>query len=75
MKRKLKIRMTAEQRAWCKLYEDETTFEPLMDDFLYGNESFFDAARNSARWFEDWASNSHLNITQKIPGEDERRLP
>lgn len=63
-----KIRMTKEQRAWCKNYERETTFEPLMDDFLYGNESFVDAAKQSNSWFEQWASDAHLNITRNIPG-------
>lgn len=65
------IRMTKEQREWCKEYEKQTTFEPLMDDFLYGNESFVHCAKNSVRWFEDWSSDAFLNISRHIPGEYE----
>lgn len=66
-----KVRMTKEQRAWCKNYERETGFDPLMDDYLYGNESFVNAARFSVRWFEDWSNDAHLNIGRDIPGADE----
>ena len=66
--------MTKEQRSWCRMYKKETGFEALMDDFLEGNETFLVAARNSNRWFEDWASDAHLNISRAIPGElDEPR--
>ena len=65
------LRMTKEQRAWCKRYTDETTFEPMMDDFFEGNKTFVQAATNSNRWFEDWSNDAHLNITRDIPGEDE----
>lgn len=65
-----RIRMTKEQREWCERYEKETTFEPLMDDFLAGNESFEKAAQDSIRWFEDWSSDAHLNISRDIPGVD-----
>ena len=66
-----KVRMTKEQRAWAKLYREQTTFAPMLDDFLAGNESFVDAARKSNRWFEDWANDAHLNISRHIPGEDD----
>lgn len=66
-----KLRMTKEQRAWCKNYERETGFDPLMDDFLYGNESFVEGALKSVRWFEDWSSDAHLNIGRNIPGADQ----
>ena len=69
--RRRTIRMNAKQRAWCKNYEKETTFEPLMDDFLYGNETFLHCARLSVRWFEDWSCDAHLNIGRDIPGADE----
>ena len=62
--------MTKEQRAWCKEYEKYTTFEPLMDDFLAGNESFVTAARYSVRWFEDWSNDAYLSIPD-IPGVNE----
>lgn len=61
--------MTKKQREWCKLYQKETTFEPMMDDFLAGNVTFVEAAKNSNRWFEDWSSDAFLNITRHIPGE------
>lgn len=61
--------MTQEQRAWCKLYVEQTTFEPLMDDFRAGNMTFVDAAKQSNRWFEDWSGDAYLNITRHIPGE------
>lgn len=66
-----KLRMTKEQRAWCKEYQRQTGFEPLMDDFLAGNESFLAGARTSVRWFEDWSSDAHLNIGRNIPGADD----
>ena len=71
MKALAKVRMTKEERAWCKRYEKETTFEPLMDDFLAGNETFLEAARASVRWFEDWSRDALLNISRDIPGADE----
>lgn len=63
--------MTKEQREWCKEYKRQTTFEPLMDDFLYGNESFVQGAKLSIRWFEDWSSDAFLNISRNIPGEED----
>ena len=63
--------MTKEQREWCKNYERHTTFEPLMDDFLYGNETFVEAAKKSNRWFEDWSSDALLSVGHQIPGEFE----
>lgn len=66
-----KVRMTKEQREWCKQYKQQTTFEPLMDDFLAGNKTFVQAAKLSNRWFEDWSSDAYLNITRHIPGEYE----
>jgi hypothetical protein len=65
-----KKRMTKAQREWCKNYQRDTTFEPLMDDFLAGTQSFKDAAWKSCFWFEDWASDTHLNITRHIPGDE-----
>lgn len=63
--------MTKEQRAWCKEYELATTFEPLMDDFLAGNETFVQAAKKSNHWFESWSSDAYLSISRHIPGEYE----
>ena len=63
------VRFTKVQREWAKNYESVTTFEPLLDDFLYGNESFVEAAKKSIRWFEDWSHESMLRIDQ-IPGTE-----
>ena len=41
-----------------------------MDDFLYGNEPFVAAAKNSVRWFEDWSSDTMHRI-DVIPGAEE----
>lgn len=65
------IRMTKEQREWCKEYQRWTDFEPLMDDFLAGNETFVQAAKKSTRWFEDWSSEAFLNVSRHIPREFE----
>jgi len=70
MENKRKRRMTKAQKAWCDNYRQQTDFEPLMDDFLHGNEPFEHAARKSVRWFEDWASDAHLNVGRNIPGAD-----
>lgn len=67
---KKKIRMTKEQRSWCKNYERETGFEPLMDDFLAGFGSWKQAAEGSVRWFEDWSHDTMRRIDD-IPGVHE----
>ena len=64
-----KRKLTAQQRAWCKNYDQRTTFDPLMDDFFAGNESFLDAARKSVRWFEEWSNEAHCNV-RDIPGDE-----
>ena len=61
--------LTPKQRSWCRRYEQQTTFEPLMDDFLAGNESFLEAARNSVWWFTEWSNEAHCKI-RNIPGDD-----
>ena len=61
-------RLSAKQKAWCKAYENATTFEPLMDDFLANNESFARAAEKSRDWFESWMNEAFRGIPD-IPGE------
>lgn len=51
---------TKEQIEWCKNYQHETTFEPLMGDYEVGNESFQEAAYKCVVWFEMWASDALL---------------
>ncbi len=62
-------RFTPEQKEWCDNYEARTGFEPLMDDYVAGNESFIAAAKRSVRWFEDHASDAMRRIGN-IPGID-----
>jgi len=60
---------SAAQIAWCHKYYGETGFEPLMCDFEAGNETFYEAARKSVGWFEDWATEKLLRVTaDAIPG-------
>lgn len=59
------------QRAWCARYEHETGFEPLMDDFEAGNQTFVEAAQASTRWYEDHTNDAYLRITDgAIPGSE-----
>ena len=69
-----KLKMTKEQRAWCRLYQEQTTFEPLMDDFFSGNCTFVEAARRSNNWFESWSSDAFLAVSHHVPGADEEPL-
>lgn len=57
-----KRRATPAQRNWLRDYELATTFEPLMDDWLAGNETFEEMAKKSIQWFQDWASETHHAI-------------
>ena len=59
---------TKVQRAWCENYEARTGFDPLMDDFEVGNETFHQAARKSIRWFEDHAADALNAISRDVPG-------
>lgn len=57
------------QAEWCRMYERETTFEPLMCDYEAGNESFVEAAKMSISWFESWSCDAHLRVgDHHIPG-------
>lgn len=61
----------ARQRAWCARYLHQTTFDPLMDDYEAGNESFVSAAKKSAQWYEDHTNDAYLRITDGcIPGDE-----
>lgn len=63
--------LTPQQREWCKKYKEETTFDPLIDDFLAGEETFKEAAQKSVEWFEDWANDVTLAIGRYTFAEDE----
>ncbi|WP_321944454.1 hypothetical protein [Paraburkholderia tropica] len=61
---------TPEQQAWCVLYEARTGFDPMMDDFEAGNETFYEGAQKSVRWFEDHAADAINAISRDVPGWD-----
>lgn len=59
----------AQQRDWCVAYEAETGFDPMMDDYEAGLQTFAEAAVSSLRWYEDHTTDAHLRISSKvIPG-------
>ena len=60
---------SAKQLRWCRMYEAETGWPALMQDFESGSETFYEAARKSIGWFESWASDALLRVTARsIPG-------
>jgi hypothetical protein len=59
---------TKVQQAWCENYEARTGFDPMMDDFEAGNETFHQAAQKSIRWFEDHAADALNAISRYVPG-------
>ncbi len=65
-----KSKMNAKQRKWCRMYQETTTFEPLMDDFEAGEETFREAALKSILWFEHWSGDAIRDITNLPEGDD-----
>lgn len=63
--------LTRAQRAWCKKYRESTMFDPLIDDFLAGEETFEEAAQKSIAWFEDWANDATLAISRFTYAEED----
>lgn len=62
-----KVVMSKARKAWCAEYERATSWEPLMDDYLAGNESFMEAANHSIQWFRDWAQETSSTIERGLP--------
>ena len=60
----MKRKLNRKQSKWCKEYEGSTTFEPLMDDYLEGNKTFVQCAKDSVQWFEDWSADAFLGIPE-----------
>lgn len=59
------------QRAWCEHYERETDFEPQMDDYIAGNQTFVEAARAAVAWFELHTRDQFQRMSDPtIPGVD-----
>lgn len=61
-----KRKFTKKQSEWCKFYQRQTSFEPLMDDYLAGNESFAQAAAGSIEWFSDYANETRRNLERAL---------
>jgi len=60
-------RTPSQRRAkWCSDYKKATSFEPLMDDFIAGNETFQQAAEASIEWFRDYFEES-MRAIPRIP--------
>lgn len=55
-------RFTSEQLHWCWWYEAETGFEPVMCDFVAGNQSFNDAKWWNIWWFEAWCKETQATV-------------
>lgn len=56
-------KMNGKQKAWCKKYENETTFECIhQEDLDSGEMTFEEFARENIKWFENWSSDALLNI-------------
>ncbi len=54
---------TAAQRKWCDTYRSLTGFDPIMDAFEAGEESFEDSAHWNIKWFQDHSTDALLAIT------------
>lgn len=60
--------LNGKQRSWMKLYEDETTFEPLHQDELdQGIMTFAEVAKANIRWFESWKDDAYGRISSNVP--------
>lgn len=64
-------KLSPAQRAWCKLYEDETGFDVhTLEDYLTGViPTFHEAANKACRWYEDHSTDAHFRVTANIPGQ------
>ena len=67
-----KGKYTAEQKEWCRFYEQETGFDPhAMADYEQGHLTFVQAAKDSVGWFENWMQETfHRVMERSIPGDD-----
>ena len=53
---------TAAQAEWCRTYERETLFEPVMDDYEQGTMSFKQAQVWNVEWFRLWSIETHKKL-------------
>jgi hypothetical protein len=67
-----KRRLTKAQREWCREYEDDLLFEPMMGDYLAGNCTFREAAQHSINWIRDHVSDMTRNLEKSIPSPGPR---
>lgn len=70
-------KISAAEREWLERYENTTGFEPMFQDEIdSGETTFFQAAQENIKWFEDWSSDAMLGITRKVPSDpDEHATP
>ena len=60
---------SAAETGWCKMYEQITGFEPLMDDFEQAMAEFATSARNSIDWYENHTTDCLNKVcSMPIPG-------
>lgn len=62
---------TSKQKAWLALYKNRTGFDALMEEFESGEVSFYRAAINSCRWWEDHSNDALIAITLEVPGSEQ----
>ncbi len=61
-------KINGKQRAWLKMYEDETTFEPLYQEKIDSGEMTFDeVVKENLNWFEDWSSEAFSRVSSNVP--------
>lgn len=61
-------KISAAEREWLERYENATGFEPMFQDEIdSGETTFFQAAQENIKWFEDWADDAMKGITRGVP--------
>lgn len=63
-------RFTSAQLRWCRWYEAETGFEPVMCDFVAGNQSFEEAATWNLWWFKAWTTETLQRLKRGPPSPE-----
>ena len=56
------------QANWCRAYEIETSFEPVMEDYEAGTMTFREAQDWNIAWFKAWAIETHGNLERSVNG-------
>ena len=56
------------QAQWCRMYEIETSFEPVMEEYEQGNFTFRQAQDWNIAWFKSWAIETHEKLERGVNG-------